>query len=139
MNWDPHERGTCGSCRVREGEFHRPGCDMEWCPFCGGQLMSCGCCYEQLGIDNSPGTWTYQHGLTRLQTAQWNALLRAKGLIRFVRAPVLCARCGEPWPHFFHEDDWDEVIPELLKREVLCRPCYEAVKSFVLAAIADGR
>ena len=33
----------CGDCAVEEGRVHELGCDMERCPFCGRQLMSCGC------------------------------------------------------------------------------------------------
>lgn len=33
----------CGDCLVEEGELHKFGCDMERCPKCKGQLISCGC------------------------------------------------------------------------------------------------
>ena len=33
----------CGDCGATEGEYHHLGCDMERCPKCRGQLISCDC------------------------------------------------------------------------------------------------
>ncbi len=33
----------CHDCAAIKGEFHVPGCDMERCPACRGQAISCGC------------------------------------------------------------------------------------------------
>ena len=33
----------CADCDVDVGEFHLPGCDIEVCPSCKGQAISCGC------------------------------------------------------------------------------------------------
>ena len=38
----------CHDCRVLKGEFHVPSCDVEECPVCGGQLISCDCPFEEL-------------------------------------------------------------------------------------------
>ena len=34
---------VCGDCAVKEGQIHHMDCDMEQCPVCHGQLLSCGC------------------------------------------------------------------------------------------------
>ena len=38
--------GRCRDCRIKHGGFHHPGCDVERCPRCGGQLISCDCLDE---------------------------------------------------------------------------------------------
>lgn len=32
----------CHDCGVLEGQLHEPSCDMERCPICLGQLLTCG-------------------------------------------------------------------------------------------------
>lgn len=42
---------SCHDCAAKPGELHEYGCDTERCPFCGGQLITCGCLYKKLGMD----------------------------------------------------------------------------------------
>lgn len=35
--------GVCHDCGAKLGEFHHDNCDMEECPCCGFQLISCDC------------------------------------------------------------------------------------------------
>ncbi len=45
-------RGTtvldrCGDCGVRPGGFHHPGCDLQRCPMCRCQFVSCACRFDE--------------------------------------------------------------------------------------------
>ncbi len=51
---DPRgERCRCGDCATPAGGLHHPGCDLEACPRCRGQLISCGC-WEDLESSDEP-------------------------------------------------------------------------------------
>jgi hypothetical protein len=41
-------RHPCHDCAAIRGEFHVPGCDMERCPACRGQAISCGCPHDRV-------------------------------------------------------------------------------------------
>lgn len=120
----------CHDCGVLEGGIHVFGCDMENCPFCGRQLISCDCCYKKLGIDISVGTWAYKHGLTNSQLKEWMSILSVKGRIPYVQPRLICARCGKLWPKFFKVPDyqWRKYIVPELRREVLCWHCFLELK-----------
>lgn len=47
----------CGDCGCKEGSLHNyfPNCDMEVCPVCTHQLLSCGCDKKNiLDVDREP-------------------------------------------------------------------------------------
>lgn len=43
MRPDLLEKTSCHDCAAKPGVLHSPGCDVERCPRCGGQIISCEC------------------------------------------------------------------------------------------------
>ena len=40
------DRQPCHDCAVVKGQLHVVGCDVERCPLCGGQVLTCECDYD---------------------------------------------------------------------------------------------
>lgn len=54
--WDQSRR--CHDCNALPGEVHHHGCDVEECPSCGEQSISCGCVWA--GEESEDAfRWTY--------------------------------------------------------------------------------
>lgn len=45
-HWKGCSSRPCHDCSVISGEYHVPGCDVESCPKCERQLISCHCVDE---------------------------------------------------------------------------------------------
>lgn len=45
--------GECPGCPARVGQLHEPGCDLEQCPLCGLQLLSCEHAEEEILITDA--------------------------------------------------------------------------------------
>jgi len=150
-DWDPHERHSCHDCAALEGELHVRGCDMERCPFCGNQLITCGCSlkhfyptFDRDGVDDvdRPGTVkfvtkfhglpekVYKHGLPPKQRAEWERVLAKKGRVPWIQYPNLCGKCGQPWPVMFRVSDkeWEHYVEPGPRGMMLCKPCWKWIK-----------
>lgn len=126
----------CHDCNVQEGELHKLGCDMERCPFCGNQLIACGCCYEKLDINCSEGTWCYENGLTKDQEEEWLFVLNEHGRIPWIQYPSICQKCGKLWPDLYSVPDveWKHFIEPRMRNKIICWECYEEIKELIEGA-----
>ena len=43
---DDLDHAKCGDCGMARGQLHQIGCDLEPCPRCGCQAISCDCFYD---------------------------------------------------------------------------------------------
>jgi hypothetical protein len=75
----------CQGCNVPAGQYHIFGCPNEPCPFCFGQLLSCGCIFTRLGLD--PGALGTYEGISADQEERWHQILTAKGRVPFGADP----------------------------------------------------
>lgn len=93
---------TCHDCGVKQGELHEPGCDMELCPRCLGQALSCAC------GDNA----------------------RYHDRIPYLVEPNQCALCSVLWPELemILDEEWERIVPPTLQRKVLCRKCLGSLR-----------
>lgn len=143
---DPHrhdEVGTCHDCAVKEGEIHEYGCDMERCPFCGGQLITCDCIYKHFYPNFNPKSRNsglpedvYEEGPPQSVADAWLKLLEQKGRVPYIRWPNICGRCGKLWPEMFFvsDEEWNRYVQIDQREQLLCRPCYDKIKKLI-----DGR
>ena len=69
----------CKYCGAKVGKLHGHECPVEECPFCHGQLTSCGCIYGHLGIDLEGPTIPKE--IDNGQIKKWEKILRKKGLV----------------------------------------------------------
>lgn len=63
--------GRCGDCGVRPGGYHHPGCDLERCPRCRHQFITCGCAVADEDTESlllvADGAVVYPPGLRGLK------------------------------------------------------------------------
>lgn len=56
-----------------------------------------------------------------------------QGRVPYLLYPNLCVRCGTLWPEMFHvpDEEWAHYIEPAMRREMICRPCYDEIKHLV--------
>lgn len=123
---------TCHDCGTIEGHLHERGCDMERCPFCGTQLISCGCAnkhfYPAYDVSSDP--------IGRMPTEEESAHARGCRINGCFACAVLFASgatAGLPVRVYYdglsaeQEDEWDAIlaakgrVPWIIYPNMCCR------------------
>jgi hypothetical protein len=78
---------TCHDCAVAVGELHEIGCcDVEECPFCHRQLISCGCFEKHITLNSKQMALRKagkEYRLTKRQVDEWVKILNTNGRIPY--------------------------------------------------------
>ena len=116
----------CHDCGAKEGQIHEWGCDMERCPFCGNQVITCLCMYDMLDIVGDTHT--------EEDEKKFLDLIEEKGRIPYIRYPNLCQKCGTLWPELFHvpDEEWEKYIQPDMRKKIICQKCYDEIKTLIL-------
>lgn len=134
------EEHRCHDCGIREGELHKPGCDMERCPFCGGQLLGCSCRYTKLGYTHDYNASfcglppeVYLHGPSDEEEDRFQKMCDEHGRIPYIMLPNMCGRCGKLWPEMFRvpDEEWLFYLGGRDEETALCRKCYGQIKRLI--------
>ena len=113
----------CHDCGAKEAQLHRLGCDMERCPVCGAQAITC-----------------YEHCVEPVSGDLRQEFIEGHR-IPFIVTPTHCARCLEPYPEPFTvpDEEWQRLVPPDLRDEILCRACYVRIGLWMEASRARPR
>ncbi len=129
-----HRAKPCHDCGIVEGELHKENCDMEVCPFCGLQLLTCGCKYTEIGYDaDDLPEDIFNDGLDDVDYSKWKKRLQEKGRIPYIFFPNICDKCGVLWPIYINIPPKDLMKYTFIdgKRKLFCRECYKEIKSMI--------
>jgi hypothetical protein len=103
----------CPDCGVGIGEDHKDGCDVERCPECGHQMISCGCaCFFKPRLPWL-GFWP---GDMECREFGWYAKLdKANGWIRCDKDDP---EATEDLNRLYREAKWDPDKRRFVKRKI---------------------
>lgn len=106
----------CHDCGAKPSDLHTGGCDVERCPKCGGQIISCGCFTDETWpADKDRLRWTGEWpGVAECNEFGWYAkLIPGRGWVQCDKDDPLARH---DLNRLYVEAHWDATLKRFVKQ-----------------------
>ena len=111
----PNKETNCPDCGVAIGQPHLPGCDIESCPKCGLQLLSCDCTNSEVSaFERLPWTGLWQGIAEAVENDWYVCMVQGAG---WVRCNSTVSGAMPDRTRVLFEHDWDPSKRAFIHRE----------------------
>lgn len=112
---------NCTDCDAKPGEYHQDNCDVQRCPNCGGQLLSCSCRDSEIDpLPPIPWTGVWPGEAECIEFGWYAKLVPGSGWVRCMKDDTEAS----PDLNRLHqgEAEWNKVMGRFVKKGTILPP-----------------
>lgn len=114
------EKRDCGDCAAKPDQLHSGGCDVERCPKCGGQIISCECFTDETWPEDAariPWTGIWPGEAECIEFGWYSKFVEGRGWVRCEKADPEAGPDLNRLASFGGEAAWDRKLRRFVLRK----------------------